>query len=487
MTRSDLTFLVHVECARQAGYVLGFDITPVKGSRRDQVPIVNIKGDVGTMVAAVWCKDHIPQKTVVHHIQDIADEETGQTALQLYVQKFKQADLTLTGTVRKATLINQSTKPIQPPPVAVHSNRRTSTTNTNGNSHAGRNSLSHAKNDEPPPDKSDVEDKKICATCDVDVSPKWWRFPPDEPIPEPVAPQVNGVSNTSIDSEMPDRFEDDSGGHVALAAAALHQDTTSLPQEPIEFQCHKCHFKKKKREPTPVPEIPTPPPMPAPVIPREEIRLHTHIPPPIGIPPPDVEMIQAPPPQYGWAQPQAYSSNGTYNNWPQRSPVTPVASHMGHMNGTGRPRLPSVVHSPNGHAIHAPNGHSRASLPPGSLPQVNGYVPHPLPNGNFPPRSPMGSTSMHMPNGNYPPFTSPHLPPHHLTNGGPPPRPNDHTYNHNHVHQRPSYLAQSPPMLNNHLQARENGNTHPTTNGHQENGRVNGGASASPSLRNLLS
>ncbi len=27
---------VHVECANQAGYLLGFDITPVKGSCRDQ-------------------------------------------------------------------------------------------------------------------------------------------------------------------------------------------------------------------------------------------------------------------------------------------------------------------------------------------------------------------------------------------------------------------------------------------------------------------
>jgi hypothetical protein len=476
---------VHVECARQAGYYLGFDITPVKGSRRDQVPIVNIKGDVGTMVAALWCKEHFPQKTVVHQIQDIADDETGQTALQLYVQKFKQADLTLTGTVRKATLINQSTKAVQPPPVTAYPNRRTSTTNTNGNSHAGRNSLSHAKIEEVPVTKLEPEVKRICATCDVDVSPKWWSFPPPEPAPEPAANQVNGVGHIVADPEVSsERLGDDTGGHAALAAAALHQDTKPIPQEPTEFQCHKCHFRKVKREPTPPPEIPAPPPPPpAPVVPREEIRLHNHIPPPIGIPPPDVEMIQAPPSQHGWSQPPSYPGNGAYNSWPRHSPVTGV-SHMNYMNGNAPPRLPSVVHSPNVHC--------RPSIPPvPHSPHQNGYVPH-MTNGYPPPRSPHMNPGMHMSNGNYPSYTSPRPGPHHLTNGGPPPRANDPLYNHNsphsHIHQRPSYLpAQSPPLLNNHLQSRENGNAHQTSNGHQENGRVNGGASASPSLRNLLS
>lgn len=205
------------------------------------------------------------------------------------------------------------------------------------------------------------------------------------------------------------------------------------------------------------------------------MRLQNHIPPPIGIPPPDVEMIQAPPPQYGWAQPPSYQGNGAYNHWPRHSPVTQVSNHISHMNGNGPPRLPSVVHSPNSH---------RASMTPQS-PHMNGaYVPH-MTNG-YPPRSP---ASMHMPNGNYPPYTSPRPGPHHLTNGGPPPRANDHPpyVPHHHIH-RPSYLpAQSPPLLNNPLQSRENGATYQPTNGHQENGRVNGGASASPSLRNLLS
>jgi hypothetical protein len=479
---------VHVECARQAGYVLGFDITPVKGSRKDQVPIVNIKGDVGTMVAAIWCKEHIPQKTVVHHIQDIVDDETGQTALQLYSQKFKQADLTLTGTVRKATLINQSTKAVQPAPVAVYGTRRISTIHTNGTSHAGRNSLSHAKVEENASEKADNELKRICATCEVDVSPKWWSFPAVEVLPEPAAIRVNGTGHDAIDHVVSaESLGDDSGGHAALAAAALHQDTKPSHQEPIEFQCHKCHFKKVKREPTPVPEPPTPPPAPVPVVPREEIRLHNHIPPPIGIPPPDVEMNQAPrvPPGYAWQVPPSGYGNGSYNGWSRPSPVSQVSAHISHINGNGPPRLPSVVHSPN--------GHSRPSIQtvPHS-PLQNGHIPH-MTNG-YPPRSPHGGMGMHIPNGNYGPYTSPRVETHHLTNGVPPPRPNDppfsnHNGSHDQMYQRPPYAPaqSSPPLLNNHLQSRANSISHPTSNGHQENGRVNGGASASPSLRNLLS
>ncbi|KAM5351653.1 hypothetical protein ACJ41O_004376 [Fusarium nematophilum] len=100
---------LHVECARQQGHVLGFDITPVKSSRRDQFNIVTINGESGSMSAIVWCKDHAPTKTSVHQMHDIAND-SGLNALQLYVQNFKQADLTLTGTVRKANLMTTAAK-----------------------------------------------------------------------------------------------------------------------------------------------------------------------------------------------------------------------------------------------------------------------------------------------------------------------------------------------------------------------------------------
>lgn len=117
---------VHVECAHQAGYVLGFDVTPVKGSRRDQFRIVSINGDSGAMSPGVWCKDHVPTKTTVHRMHEsVAD--SGMNALQLYVQNCKQADLTLTGCARKANQITVASKMSTIPPAATgHLNRRAS-------------------------------------------------------------------------------------------------------------------------------------------------------------------------------------------------------------------------------------------------------------------------------------------------------------------------------------------------------------------------
>ena len=48
---------LHVECAHQAGYTLGFDITPVKGSKKDHSNVVTIGKETGIMTAAVWCKE----------------------------------------------------------------------------------------------------------------------------------------------------------------------------------------------------------------------------------------------------------------------------------------------------------------------------------------------------------------------------------------------------------------------------------------------
>ncbi|EOD48734.1 putative phd finger and bah domain protein [Neofusicoccum parvum UCRNP2] len=75
---------------------------------------------------AIWCKEHTP-KTIIHPLNEVVDE-SGKTALQLYVQNYKQADQTLTGTARKANLLDQFTKNIPPPAVAAQPvNRRTST------------------------------------------------------------------------------------------------------------------------------------------------------------------------------------------------------------------------------------------------------------------------------------------------------------------------------------------------------------------------
>ncbi|KAL2136038.1 hypothetical protein VTI74DRAFT_5774 [Chaetomium olivicolor] len=212
---------VHVECAHQAGYVLGFDITPVKGSRRDQFRVVTINGESGAMSAGVWCKDHVPTKTTVHHMHELV-AENGLNALQLYVQNFKQADLTLTGCARKA---NQ---------ITVASKMSTSPTSTTAQ-HNRRVSLAAVVNG----DHGDVQPAafqpggKICLTCGVDVSPKW------HPIDQAQERELTNGYYGNLGSEAQKFVEQRS------------------------FQCHKC--KKAGRQPavhSHPPRDPTPSPEP---------------------------------------------------------------------------------------------------------------------------------------------------------------------------------------------------------------------------------
>ncbi|GJC92270.1 BAH domain-containing protein [Colletotrichum higginsianum] len=229
---------VHVECARQQGYVLGFDITPVKGSRRDQFNLVTINGESGVMAATVWCKDHVPTKSVIHRIHDIVNDD-GLNALQLYVQSYKQADLTLTGTVRKANLMANAAAKLGGVPVTSGPRRASTTTlPTNGVAHSGNNnnnnnnntttnnsSSSNTNNDETSSDHQAGE--KICITCGIDVSLKWW------PI------------------ENSDERELTNGHYGSLGSEAQKF------VEQRKFQCHKCRKLKRKPNPHP-PKDPSP-------------------------------------------------------------------------------------------------------------------------------------------------------------------------------------------------------------------------------------
>lgn len=217
---------VHVECAYQAGYVLGFDITPVKGSRRDQHNIVTIGNESGTMTAGVWCKDH-PPKTPVYLMHDLANE-SGTTALQLYARNFKQADLTLTGCARKANLIPSTAKASAVANNSPLLNRRASSiampqqalpiTAQNG-----------GLKEETPEILQPAG--KVCITCGTDLSPKWY----------------------ALDESQERSFADGYRGELGPEARKFMAQRN--------HQCHKC--KKAKRQPRAVivkEEETTPPP-----------------------------------------------------------------------------------------------------------------------------------------------------------------------------------------------------------------------------------
>lgn len=470
-------FTVHVECAHQAGYILGFDIAPVKGSRRDQFNIVNINGEVGTMTAAIWCKEHVPTKTIVHRMNDIVDE-SGLNALQLYVQNFKQADLTLTGTVRKATLVNQSTKVVSTTSTTQTPNRKGSTTTgANGQSGPSRGSISHAKAEETAhvPSITGVNAQKICATCGIDVSPKWWLFSPDTCNSR----SINGDLQSKGEHSSSDRIQstedqfsvdilgESGGSHVALATAALHQNTPEEPKESTEFQCHQCHWNKVQKEPTP----------PPPVKQRETSRPPTNgIPTAYTAPAPD-------PPPHAWSAAPPYASNGPYSSWSHPSPASQGVTVVSHLNGNHSPSTsPSTVQPLNGQMHVRQSSHGQAHSP-----QQNGHI-NQLPNGYPPsPHRSLGSSALHLQNGTYGSYASTRLTPQHLTNGGPPPRAPEHPFSSAPMPSRSPFGPPqgSPPMHHDtHPQMRD---TPQSANARQNEGRINGGASASPSLRNLLS
>jgi len=152
------------------------------------------------MTAAIWCKEHAPTKTIVHRMHDIVNDD-GMNALQLYVQNFKQADLALTGTVRKANLVSQSTKAVVAPPAPLNNRRVSLTAAAAANGHS-RGSAAHAKEEENEiPGGGKDAPAKICVTCGSDVSPKWWAL---HPSPTPSAPQPQpAVSEETIEKKEP--------------------------------------------------------------------------------------------------------------------------------------------------------------------------------------------------------------------------------------------------------------------------------------------
>ncbi|RKU40561.1 putative PHD type zinc finger protein with BAH domain-containing protein [Coniochaeta pulveracea] len=497
---------VHVECAHQAGYLLGFDITPVKGSRRDQHNIVTIGGEVGVMSAGIWCKEHVPTKSSsVHRMHELVDE-SGLNVLQLYVQNFKQADLTLSGCARKANQISLAGKAFAPVPQSNLNRRASTATIVHGDS-----------TENVAPARQGGE--KICLTCGVEVSPKWY------PINQE---QERGLIN---------------GYYGSLGSEAQKF------VEQRSFQCHKCKKTNRQpkphlvKEPTPKPEpmqIDTAPAVispPPPVLEPDHGRQHggtyswsptqqvaVLVPPGVVAPPsqlqapaiasmvaPMINSVHGPPmgphslpqngpprsgpsmppqpyhsapalphqghpygdwqrhPQHGqlpYGPPQAYSHRDINGGPPpplQQNGPLPQAAPLNHlrppsMSSTGYPPPPPPVH-------HAPH---MAQPPP---PWLNGYPPSPrrMSAGPPPPPPPNG--------GPYPPvYHGMTQAPDYRNGAGPAQMP---------VHREPHpmYSAHGSPSAPQVPLPREQSHPPPPP---REN-RQASGASASPSVANLLS
>jgi hypothetical protein len=575
----------HVSCAFEAGYQFGFDVTPVKGSRKDQQPVATLNGETGALTAAIWCKEH-NVKSIIHPMHEVVDD-SGKTALEVYTELYKQADLTLTGTVRKADQVQLTkSKGQHGSQLANAANRRESTApNAAAGARRGaRNSTvaeTRLEEADGATDASSLREGSVaphgkrCAKCNIDVTPKWHIKPKDEDSGSPKSPNkrlsmtlgeiadqqrdqvsdagavvpngtdVNHLADASRPQQnirfmapgangrawdgMPERnaprtSEGDasvpSGDAVAngersglhehgrTAGTGVNGRTEAEDKAPVEYLCHRC-FVKRKLDPTPPPPSPPPrrelsPPKSYPLqLDWNEMTSQrpTHPPSPWDDPsrPPQMAQGHPPPPQMGMGHgpgfmhqpppPPPHMNHGfppTYHHPPNGFPPPPPHGSYG-----GYPPQPS----PNGGAFHPVHRPSMNGFGPSGPPMPNGmsspHGPHMQPLG-FPPAPQHSQYGPHRTESPFPP----HLPPL----GGPlygSPGPH---YQHPEAqsqmqpqpqtrHPSTSAPVQPSPQAG-HASMEGPGGPSATSqpHEHQSNGTAaTSGASASPSLHNLLS
>jgi hypothetical protein len=496
----------HVGCAHGHGYVFGFDMTPVKVSRRDAVPTVTLNGDTGSMVAAIWCKEHAP-KTLSHPINEQV-EGTDMVALQLFAREFKQADLTLTGTARKANLVDQSTRVI-PQAASTQANRRASAVTTQTPTSArGRpsNAGLHVKEESSEPPASKLERK--CARCKVEASPRWWKI---HDLPQAVQPipsvvdgplPANGIEpngNVTFDQNPPkdDKFlTNGSSDHpmaeappvasVTPKAERLRLNTEASGVRPTCYLCQKCHWKKEngieedeEREKV-LSALPD-----AQQLPLRSPHTQTFMP-----PPPDAASPWNVPNGLPSLPPNQPPPLPTWHN----GAPPPAPSHLPHHlhNGIGHvppPHAAAINHPPPFHAPYPPP----SGYPPFSGPPMHAQMAPALSRPSYPPPPASGAPApLHLNNGSmmlngmHSPHAIPYSPTH--PHGHPSSRSSESPYTGPPpaVPQYPGLHHGSPapgqPATPRDTVMRDA----PAVTSAPPTERANTGASASPSLRNLL-
>lgn len=505
----------HIGCAHKAGYTLGFDVTPVKGSRRDTVNTITLGNETGNAAAVIWCKEHVI-KTIVHPMSEVVDS-SGLNALQLFVRTYKQADLALTGTVRKANLVSSSTRGIPPTTMSNAARRASAVNGTNGALPSGP-SQSASRSSRISPTSVTVKSEEIdgdgdrvihlsdstadsitakhCISCGTDASPKWHiskkgsaqdAATMSAPLAEHSAPNiiVNGF-HRSEDGELNNEGQGSCPKPMALTNGHVNGDEikeSTVDNTSTIFRCHKCYLKKPV-EPSP-PETPVPPPH----IQQEQALHHSH---------------PAPPTQMVWPAAPHAPPQGQFQSWPTSAvPIScgPSLHNMDHATSSQH----STGFAPN------PQFH-----PPHLQHQVNGYVPpgsgmtvqYPV-NGTAAPYQIQRSSITPLVALRQPPGPSHQVmstqTPHHVMNGVPSPHaqyPPPHPSNGHAVHRGvenpftglPLVASQAMPTLPSGHGSPHTIRDRPSTpmdggSGVRPGsaGRAVNGASASPSLRNLLS
>ncbi|EEP81821.1 predicted protein [Uncinocarpus reesii 1704] len=419
----------HVGCAHQAGYKFGFDITPVKVSRRDSINTMKLGEESGAATPAIWCPHHTIS-TIVHEMSEPSGVDD-LNALQLYARTCKQADLTLTGTVRKAAHFQQT--------VGASMNggqgaatRRAAVVNGTSSGHARKESLNasgqttsgpsteasskldRAHNASEPNGNeaaNSVLEGKSCYRCQTSVSPRWWR-----------RSMSQEESNGFVDRQTPN------GASYDGASGEWDRNTSAKKAiERLLYECHKCHFKKSE---SPV----APESRPSPFVGKRDSSLPASR----G---PDYASPLAPSPRTQTVQPSPNL---------HIPPIVPLHSH-------GPEWRPDFEQRPSEYGTPL----LRNGIPPGppgppgppSHPAANG-MPLPPPNFHSGPPPPPPQTS-HM-NGYATPLPPP-PPPHYSSSVPPPPPPHAYT-----AHQNP-YPPIPSPSTSGPTQIASNGHPYPST------------------------
>ncbi|EXJ86605.1 hypothetical protein A1O3_03558 [Capronia epimyces CBS 606.96] len=468
--QSNCNAYFHVGCAHQADYVFGFDVAPVKSSRRDSVNVMKLQGEVGVVTAGIWCPTHLPP-TFVHNM--LEPTETGLNAMQLFARTYKQVDTSNTGTVRRAAQFTANLLSATP---VVQPQRPNPTINgTNGTTghvdRTGGSSLRSSPAAESPrePEDANVESRSAvtatkktnvsrkCCTCLVDASPRWW------PLGQAGAslPAANGTHpDHSSEYAAVDSARDTvmTNGIVKAEPAASNTlgaliDTSNK----IMYQCHKCHVLKrtppsspsqvKLREKVPSEPAPEPFPYPPPADPTPEPFTYQPLPPPpTGFPPIRRPSVEATPQSHTHSHPLGPPVSVSHHPpWPPTTSAPPQWSSPG-MRPVRHPSPPSVPGPYGQPSLYQPAPPPEYQPPYSRPSQPSPFVSAPPPP---PPLAPAtGPLSQHSP----PPPYALNTHHHHLPTSStppqsvrPPPSPSRYGVIAPERHQVPSILSRPFP------------------------------------------
>ncbi|MCJ1479792.1 putative PHD type zinc finger protein with BAH domain-containing protein [Lambiella insularis] len=538
----------HVGCAHQYGYPMGFDVTPVKSSRKDVVNTVTLGNETGNVEAVIYCKDH-PVKTILHPMHELV-EDSGLNALQLFVRNFKQADLALTGTVRKAAIINSSVRAPQATSINGH---RPSISNiawvADGSSSLVPTTRSSGASPTAVTVKSEEVDEdgdrvvhlnesicmesftKECVSCGTEISPKWHLkgllkissteissvdVKPTMAHPQQESSDSNGLTCTStvnhgtfhVFNKTSDSAETASvpNGHAlitqdqpknavlsATVNGTIHPTTTTTikslgPAESVpDYLCHRCYL-KKLRDPTPLVSVtePVQPLETVPPPPEEIPAVETRAASPAPWPPVSTPLPSRPESWPIQSQPQLASTIRTSNGVDHSSSF--VATHV------QQPYVPSPQQPPSQPHYHM-NGYEHREQhhgPPVQL-SMNGAPPPYHLSRNIPPPPQQAAYPVQGPGHAGVPYgrsnaNGTRSPPVHYRIAQAPPGPPRAAEN---PFEMPHHSRDSPRQHYYGPRAEDRPATPSEANSRNGGwgggeGPVANGASASPSLRNLL-